>query len=482
MEKGDYSVASLRMAYPFYKSIKTFDPQHITSIGDGSLSRNLYSRLLSLDDDGSISGDLADDILWDGNSYVLHIRNGVRTIDGHKISSNDVKNSLLRILHNDKNTHGSLRMFLCGANKDPMAPCPGIRVNGETIILTPSDPNFRIFLAHALAAPDFAIIPSTSMDLSKPDMPITDWKNSTGLYYVAQDDEGGALTLKINKGHYRYNHKQAETIHLKPADDNRAIELFKNGDVDFIPTPTIAPGRAYADLEKSGARVFKTQPIFLSRLVFTRRGIKRFSPLQRIKIGLSIKQALLKKFDPADGEEVSEFFPAFSEGSLTEEQKLSLRNIQKQALGESVPKPATLVTFAARFDEFQDALKGVKEVRMVRSQGRPPWEEPEDRQPDIFFSMTDSGFYESLSLLYYNFELNAFLDKADGLRWINDFIRTPQKEIRIRKLNQLHFDFLTNGRVIPITMSSYHAVTRDPFTANFSKFFAGTPLWNLITD
>ena len=52
--------------FPYFKSIKKFDPHFLSGSSSASLSQNLYSRFVSLTNDAPITEDFASVISWDG--------------------------------------------------------------------------------------------------------------------------------------------------------------------------------------------------------------------------------------------------------------------------------------------------------------------------------------------------------------------------------------------------------------------------------
>ncbi len=459
--------------FPYFKSIKKFDPHFLAGASAASLSQNLYSRVVSLTNDGQITEDLADDIRWDGKSYRLHIRKGTKTVDGFPIEAKDVAISLVRNFRRRQNTHGNLNMLMDEE---------GIQVENDTVILTPRDPRFKTFLITLLASSDFAIIPSISLDLDKIDLPIRDWRNSSGLYYVDNDSESGAFTLRINKNHHFFNGRQVEMLKLHPGIGYDAIELFNKGIVDIIPTATVADSGDFLEVDTAVANVHRTENIHFTSLFFTSRGLKKFSPYERLKIGDTIKRALLKRLKPGAWSPTEEYLPKFGEGSLSREQLTALRSLVDRARNTRLKKTAVFGVYPSRLEYFRSALKGELGIQVEPTKGRPPWLEPESRQPDLYFSMGDSMFFESLSLLHYNFEQGTFLNRADGILWLQSYIEVDTKSERIALIKALHFQALIAGRIIPVLTEPYFSVSRKPLTANFSKFYAGSPFWNLIVN
>lgn len=459
----------VRMYFPYYSSITKFDPHLIQTADVAVLGQNLYSRLVSMDEGGEIVGDLADDIRWNGKSYVLRIRRGMKTVDGYEISPHDVALSLRRIFKKDQNTHGSLRPFLAEE-------C--IQEDGANIILTPDKPELKTFLIQSLASVDFSIIPAKALDLSQPGWSIVDWRNTTGLYYVHEDSADGRLVLAINPSHHYFSGKQPSVIRLRPGWGADAVEAFNQGEVDIIPTITMASGSAFQKIKGEEANKFESEPIYLSSIRTTSRGLKKLSPVQRLKVGLAIKAALLKSMHPEDGKATEEFFPAFSEGSLAKEQREELDRTLKAASAAEVKEKICLGVYPSRLDDFKSVLAGVPNVEVVPTKGVPPWLEPEERQPDMYFAVTDSGFYESLSLLYYNIDQGTFMDRQEGMPWLENYLK-QDKQSRLSLLKDLHLSFLREGRTIPVSVTSYISIARKPWRPQFSKFYAGTPLWKL---
>lgn len=464
---------SANLYFPYFKSIKHFDPHFLVSASDACLSQNLYSRLVSLTDDGQITGDLADDIAWDGTSYRLHVREGTKTIDGFPIGTNDVVTSLTRNFRLEQNTHGNLRMLM---NED------GIRTDNGFVYLTPKDPQLKAFLITLLASPDFAIIPAVSLDLSKNNMPIRDWRNSSGLYYLDQDSDTGAFTLRINSNHHFFSDRQVKVLKLHPGLGYDAVELFNSGAIDIIPTPTVADSGDFLNVDKSVGNIHQTENIHLTALFFTARGLKNFSPAERLKIGTIVKLAILRNQKPGTWSPAEQYLPRFGEGALSQDQILSLRSLIAASAHEPVKKSAVFGVYPSKLDYFRKILDGELHIQVEPTKGRPPWLEPEDRQPDLYFSMGDSTFFESLSLLHYNFEQGTFLDRGDGMAWLQSYLKVESKKNRIDLIRELHYRALANGRIIPVLAEPYYAVSRKPLSPNFSKFYAGSPFWKLIIE
>ena len=473
----------IKIAYSYRHSIKKFDPHIINTSSEANLSHILFSTLVYFGKDGRITAGLAKSYSWDQNTLILEIRDNLKTIDGNQITSEDVYYSIKRNIVLNSATHGNLSELL--GLRDQLIRyndhIEQLRYDSKHIYITVPNQGRAQFLLPMLASIDFAIIPKTSIDELDPKLKLIDHRNTTGLYYVHDEQSKGNFSIKINTNHYLYSKNLIPKYSFTLATAKESIELFKNNKVDFIPNILgITNHSKIKELISYDGKVSRTESFQLTSLNFTQKAIQNFSSTQRIKIG-SILKSLLKGSHSIDinSKPTNQFFPALSEGTLTPEQANEWEQYLKTASETTVPNKK--IVFGVRpgqKNKFSKALSNIDFVDIVELK-TPPWLLPISEQPDVYFSKTDSSFYESLSLLNYKFSQGLFGTKEEGVHFIEMFMDTKLKEDRLVLLRNLHLETLMAGYYIPLNFSPYYSVIRKPFNYNIYPFFAGTFLWEV---
>ncbi len=472
----------LKISFSSFQAVKDskLDPARVDTITQANFIRNLYSRLVEYNPDGSLVPSAASSFTWKGTSVYFQFRPEFRTVDGHPITAEDAAFSLKRLLIKGKNTHGDLKNFLCpGSDLSTINdPCEGIRVEGDQLVLTVADDSKKTFLVPLLASTDFSVVPRIAFDRNNPDLPLVDYRNTSGAYYLSVDSPTGAHELKANPLHHRHNSRTPKVVQMVPSYGEKAEELFRAGQIDLITTVSFVHKDKLEKLAKDFPEIatHQTQNIALRAVTYTKRGLKELSADQRLYIGREVRARFRKALSMEYLESTQEFFPVFGEGSLDESQKKELANkfdsLKKPSFTTKVEMavpPGEKATFQAGFD--------IPELSFIET-AQAPWTLPEDKQPHFFVSFADSAFFEDISLISYNIDLGTFgLDRKTGAEWLSDYMATEKKEDRLVKLRKLHLSFLLSGNLVPIGTGPYTAAAKPPWKIGFSKFYAGSPLW-----
>jgi ABC-type transport system substrate-binding protein len=229
---------TLRVAFPYAKPLNVYEPTKIHYAPEYIFLENVFSPLIELhQENGDIVPGIADRFEWVGNELHFHIRDGIKTVSGIPITAFDAEFSLKRLLVKSGNTHGNFHDLMCidSEIKKITDSCPGIRVEGNTLILAPGKK--KEFLLPMVAALDFAIIPKGSVDPKTLD--IIDYKNTSGPYFVKEDDGKGNIHLEVNPFHYHFRKNIPQTVILVPSGIDgypSSIEQFRANKVDYITT------------------------------------------------------------------------------------------------------------------------------------------------------------------------------------------------------------------------------------------------------
>ena len=319
---------TLRVAFPYKKPISFYEPTRIHLAPEYILLENIYSPLIELSkENGAPLASIAESFQWKDGKLYLAIRNGLKTIDGHSITAEDVVFSLKRLLVLSENTHGNFKDIICPGEtlQTIKTDCHGISFEGNTVIISPPGGEMP-FLVTMLAAIDFAILPKAAVDSKT--LKIIDYRNTSGPYYVDSDKGNGHIILKANQGHYNYSENMPQKIVLVPSDPEKtdSISLFKQDKVDFITTiDTLPPEKIISFAKNSGHTLHVTMNLKTFLLFFTPKGLKKYSQQERLAIGKKVKKIFHRDYGNVQGyEKTNQFFPALGDGSLSEEEnKLS---------------------------------------------------------------------------------------------------------------------------------------------------------------
>lgn len=478
------SLPEARMLYKIPANVDKLDPHRIHTAAEANIFRNIYSRLIALSNDGQLQPDLAESFYWDeaAGHYVITMRDGVKTVSGEDITAEDAYLSFMRIIIQEKNTHGNLNSFLCPNVEVSSVEdgCAGMSYKGNVLYLKPSDLSKKTFLIPLLASIDFSIIPKSSIDFSSPDLDVTSYSETTGPYYMtitAEPDQ--EVRFIANPNHFRFSENMLKEVTLVPLGDEEPTALLESGQVDILPSTIGTKMTDVKGLSETEYSVFRTKNVRLALLMYTERGRKEFTKEQRLSMGLSIKEHILEGLNPANGEETSEFFPMFSEGMLANDQKRALAKLLGKARENRSSDVVRVAVSRAIYKKAKIDLKPLSNVELHQTT-KPPWLMPVEEQPHALLGHIDASFYESLSLLHYNFSVGTFGTYEEGVKWLDRYTAIEEKGERLKLLRELHFQMLSDGYFVPLYGSPYVTVARKPFHLEFPEFFAGTPLWLAI--
>lgn len=479
---------SMRVAFPYNRSPQEYDPANITLAPEYIFLENTFSPLIELDVHGMVTAGVASRFEWVDNEAQFTIREDLYTIDGHQLSARDAAVSLKRVLILSGNTHGNLQALLCRNKvlRSLAEDCPGIEVRGNLLILKPG--SVKPFLFPMLAAIDFAVIPERSIDPST--LAITDFRNTSGPYFVAKDRGQGRITLSANPSHYHYDELMPTEVHLvptNPKDPKASLSLLERGEVDVVTrvdavTPEDAL-RFFAD-HKAQFNLHATLDIRNILLKFTAKGLHRFSIDERRIIGRQVRERFLASFaESLAYKPTIQFLPTYGEGGLSDTQLESLGKEFESAA--SSPKLTSgenaVITRLALRDDFQRIFDEVMPgIRLT--EGESPefvdYSKNLEAMPIIQIGGPDTGFLEDIGLVSCSVNAGYLgIPKSERAQWLAEYGNLAEKEDRIVKLNRAHFESLYNAEVIPIAAAPYVSLTTKDWKIHLPKLFANNPLW-----
>lgn len=478
--------SEIRVAFPYNKSAKFYEPTRIHLAPEYIFLENTFSPLVEVSPkDAAIKPGIAESWSWNGSEIRLKIRTGLKTIDGYEITAKDAEFSLKRVLVKTGNTHGNFQSLVCGAAnlKSVDDKCDGIRVEGNDLILKVTGKS--AFILPMLTGIDFAIIPRRSVDPATLD--IVDYRNTSGPYYVSKDDENGNLELSINPAHYHANDKIPQTIKLMPVDrtdKTASLKLFEDKKVDLVTTIDAARPEEVIGLANrmKNATLHTTANIRSIVLVFTERGLKELSADQRLTIGNKVREALVPYFKTLPGYEVAaQFFPSYSEGALSDEVVKKLSQLSASKL-ESLDKPLKMtVVRVGDISAFRSLLKEkLPTIQVGEGQNVPAFSKyaNESEMPHMFIGGPDTGYSEDISLISYALVSGTFgMNSKERSAWLAKYMAEPEKENRLKLLRQIHEASIREGVLVPLLACPYTALAQNGWQIGLSQLFANNPIW-----
>ncbi|MCB9025394.1 MAG: hypothetical protein H6625_03680 [Bdellovibrionaceae bacterium] len=474
------SAKLLKISYPFKNPVNSIDPHKIHFIEEALLSQPLNSKLVNVFQNGKINGEMASDIYWNGEAYELTIRS-YKTSGGVIIDAEDAYISLLRIVAIDKNTHGSLKNLICPNSvvKNLNDKCEGLKLRDNKIVLKPKSKVNKSLIIQLLASTDFTIIPKDQIDFNHPENLNLDLSNTTGLYFLLEDDGKGNFTFAINPNHFQYSHLNFQKLNFKYGFGEQSLADLKARIVNYIPTNGYLTPLDIKNLDENYIK-YSSHPILLYSIRPTKKSLKKYSDNTRLAIGRILSEKVRKLKSSFGSVTTNQFFPIDGDGQLSEIQEKKLESLVEKAKNEINYNNVefTVSVYKDLYDEFVQLLSDIPYIKIVQLRDS-PWVLPEEEQPDFYLATGDSSFFANISLLSYFFNNGVFGTKEDGEIWLDKYTKVMNKKERIKMLQDLHFKFLAEGRVFPSFFIPYIALSNIPMNIGLSKHFASNPFFLL---
>ncbi len=481
--------------------IEYFDPAKITYISDWDISLNIYSRLVNFNNDGEIVSGLASKFYWKDNDAHFEIRDDFKTVDGYKITPEDVALSLKRLLIINSNTHGKLRDILCETNeiKNINSKFECIKFNEKEVILKTKKKD--TFLFNTLTAVDFSIIPKNSFNHQS--LAITDYKNTSGLYYFYGYSKDKNITLHINPKHWKYSNQIPQIIEIIP--ESKLIDSLNSLNESILSEKIDATSRmnrlkpddfikikSLLEPKKVKFNIHQTEPIMLSFLkmnnsIWLKDQNIKFSILQDIQSLINKKR---NELENNNRKITSYIFNPNTHGGLTNDQISLYQKSLNQKIDPSIPKLKISIGILDRliplyFGIFRDGYFQYEIISIPFDQNYIEFAQNKSNNIDLFLLEQDIMFEEDINLLSFSFSTTSIFSLKDKNAeiWLDKFRSEEDIKARIKMLQKLHYDSLVkNTSVIPLFTKSIGAIALNGWKLDFSPYTADTPFWEIIRE
>lgn len=192
----------------------------------------IFRGLLGLDDNGEVTGELADQWEQDGNDYTFHLRENAVFHNGDPVTSEDVKWSLGQIT-----ADGSTAYFL-----NDLSVISGIEaIDDKTVKITLSEPTPAF---EKLLATPYVPILSKSAGMDNP--------VGAGPYVINGMEEGVEIDLEAFDDYYKEGYPKTKNLKMIAyKDENLRVAALESGDVDiieYVPWQSMAKVESNPDL------------------------------------------------------------------------------------------------------------------------------------------------------------------------------------------------------------------------------------------
>lgn len=457
-----------------------YDPAAIRYSRDYFFLENLFSPLVEYSAADELVSGLAERFEWTGREARFTMRAGVKTADGRAIDAYDAELSLKRLFILGGGQE-FLKPLLCGDKQlaSLADQCPGLAVAGDGRVLVMKLPEKKPFVFHLLANISYAVIPGGSLDAKT--LRITDYRNTSGPYYVARDSVDGGLELAANPGHYRYSPAMPQSVKIIPLDgeleNEQILSRFREKSADYLPAGLVRSPGDKADFVSAnpGYSLRLSRPMRMIYAVFTDSGMKRLSGPERFFIAGKLRGLFGARH--AMAELPGQIFSM--EGGLSREQLEDIRGRFSAPGGPVLRKTVRARRLYGYFSQDEAAIKewlpGVVYSDLEpQGGGRAP------APDDLYLLGCDVGFQDDIGLVSYYLGMDFFDMTADGKKkWFSAYLAAPDKKNRIKMLQALHYETLAGGRALPLALLPYASVARKPWTFVFPGLLAGDHLWRL---
>lgn len=472
----------LRIAWYSSNKLETHDTANIQFAASANVLRNIYSPLMIYNSSSEIEFVLIQDFSWISETEIkFQFKENLKSSNGDLITAEDAYLTLKRLIIKQTNTHGNLQNFLCPSDdlKSVSDVCSGLRYEGNALFLKADNKDMAKFLLPLVTNMDFGVIPKNAIDWATEDLIIKDYSNTSGPYFVESTNEHNEHSLAANRNSPLYHEEMPQLVVLIPVMDTSSPEKIRNNEIDMISTVDKADIDIINNFElDKNFTIHKTSELKVTALYFTSAGLSKTKASERLLIGKIIKSGIIKEWPEKTVLKVADqFFPTFGEASLSKSQFHSLAKKVESAENIKTSQKLKISVEAHKLEMFKMLFAKHENLEFIKFSGMPNSKKPEEME-DAFILPGDTGFYENISLISYYMSTGTFgYNKADANKWIQDYIKIDDKVTRLDKLRELHFDVLSKGLIIPISITPYIAVAKKEWKIEFYKHFAGTPIW-----
>lgn len=467
-------------------NLKKLDGRNIVTTIQYQLLINLNLTLLEYDKNANLVTLLAENFDVIDNQIILEIKKGVKTISGHEITARDAELSLKRLMHSKSGSHSRLEDLICLKSSQKSDRCSGISSEGYLLKITAIKKSYVPFILSLLTNADNVIFPVTAIDQESDELPILNFRETTGPYFIDADEihegELEKLKLKLNKGHFLSTGNIPQEIHYTVEnkmdlidDDGKLNKKFNY--ISNTYSVTSESVKTWKDKDNS-IEIYPTAQLKNTMIFSTELGRKNLASKDLVAWQLFIRDHLLgpgSNLLSVEREQLG-YFSNGSDGQLSSEQLESVKKFYHYTVKntEALKRKIKVGVFPSVFEGYRKEFSKITNLELIQLKEFPGKENKPN--VDLFIATIDSSFRESLDLLQYNKTFGIFNVTDDEMQ---NYINAESKEYRIKLLQDTHFRSLMEGRFVNIGTAPYYTILSKEWTAEPSKLFVGFPVWKI---
>lgn len=471
-------IAHLNLNTSYQLSELVIDPLKISVVMEYFLCEYLYSTLIEMDQNGQIKGNLAKDYGWLDNQNTIYIRlkDNLKTSTGKELTLEDVRLSLNRAIILG-NTHSKLKFLLKNSEHSLQTideQHPDVKIIDDRIEISLKEKYFSIF--NMLTSADYGILPGSVIDRNTFEIKST--LETSGPYFLETKD--GRERLVANRYWHDFSEDQPQLINFVYKEKaSAAFAAFEKGELDFTTTTIDYSEKDLENFVENNPKFYlhSSRPLKLRFIKITNLGLKKFKTEERKYLHKEIKRRYKTWLQNQKyHEQIDQFFPAGSEGVLSEAELSSILDEVK----EVKPKEKFFIgVYEGYFTWFNSILGDMKEIELVAYTENSDLNE---KFPSLhgLIRGTDTSYHEDMSLVSYNLYDGTFgLTGEEAEEFEKLYTLEQNKSIRIQMLKKLHKEGLMRMSFIPLSISPYLALAKKGLELNFPFEYPNSPVWKI---
>ena len=430
-------------------------PENISTIALYHINNNLWDTLITNEREPSVGK--IEKISDDQRTYTFSISEFAIFSNGRKITSEDVKFSIDRIIAKEENGHANAKGIIDTVKI--------LSPNEIEIKLKTATPSF-LFL---LSTPEFAIIPKEICD--EKTLAINSLNITSGAYVVTKINHEKKMVELMKNSHFSRHEKNSP----------RYIEVSFSTDTGENPESLTKDGNMFFEISNSNAKkVIKFLKNSSSNFSYavTKPSLSNF--LKKNPKHISSEKArgfsaLVKKYFEFETEtEVKslQFFPPRTFGSLNENELPGLVSNEKiDKITIKVSNPNTPLMIALKNSEEKMGVK----LNIVDMKS------PEEAD-FIGSSQGMNTDFPEVELFLAMVSPYAFISVQEDMKSkINEAFHEVNAEKRSLLIKKIGIDLLESGTIIPVTVRSYlHVFNSKAIDASQITTYDGDiPFWKI---
>ncbi len=441
------------------------DPIKNSTISNAFFVNHLYANLISVNEKNEFEADLAKNFYWQDKTLTIEFH------ENSSVNAIDAEFSIKRSFVNDANDHGDLWKILCEKNESQIDCLKRISVSKNTLKIEVANKNNLQMIIPILASINYKIIPKLAFDIEDlSTAKIINYTLTSGKFFIKNDN---LYELFPNERNFNETDTLISKLQIVDADSVTVQDLISKNLIDVVSTTITLFERHLKPLTEHGWILDKTHDIKITLLLFSKAAISKTQASERMLVGSLIKdemknsRALFSTFSP-------QFFQNFGQGYLSNDQ---IQQIKQSPAADLLSNK--LVFSTTKLERWGNALKNIPnlDVAMLNTKSLAL---ADSERPDSFIIANDVSFETSYSQISYLYKSGIFKspDKtADQI--INEYLSYENNEDKIKYINKLHFEVISNCYIFPIWSSPYITAVSSKFTSHMSKYNSRTLAWKI---